>query len=227
MNTDPSFPDSRPGVFQATRPIVLASASPRRRDLLASLGLDFAIDPARGEEPLPEPGEAPEAYAMRMARAKAGEVALRHPGTVVLGADTIVVLDGEGTEGREGNPAAPAILGKPADREDGLRMLRCLSGRVHRVVTGCCLILPDRPDSAILFRAVTKVAMPRLRDPAIQAYLATGEPDDKAGAYAIQGLGGFLVERIEGSYSNVVGLPLWEVLERLLALDIVRPVAPR
>jgi septum formation protein len=222
MHTDLPSPASPSGAFRATRPIVLASASPRRRDLLASLGLDFAVDPADGEEPRPEPGEAPEAYAVRMAEAKAGEVAGRHSGAAVLGADTIVVLDGNGPAA----PVGPVILGKPADRADGLRMLRSLSGRVHRVVTGCCLVLPKSPGRSpqeVRFSVSTRVAMPRLDEAALRAYLATGEPDDKAGAYAIQGLGGFLVERIEGSYTNVVGLPLWEVLERLLALDLVRP----
>ena len=192
-----------PGAFRALLPLVLASGSPRRRELLASLGLTFRIDPGNGEEPRPEPGEAPADYALRAAKAKALPVAKAHPEAVILAADTIVVLDGD-------------ILGKPQDTADAEDMLARLSGRIHQVVTGCCLRTPEGVTE--LFAVSSDVTMRRSSRAELAAYAATGEPLDKAGAYAIQGLGGFLVRRVEGSYTNVVGLPLSRVLGRLLEL---------
>lgn len=197
-----------PGAFRTLAPLVLASASPRRQELLASLGLAFVIDSGNGEEPRPEPGETPEDYALRAAQAKARQVAKNHAGAVVLAADTIVVLDQD-------------ILGKPRDVADACAMLARLSGRIHQVVTGCCLIRPQ--DGERCFAVSSDVTMRRSTRAELAAYAATGEPLDKAGAYAIQGLGGFLVRRVEGSYTNVVGLPLSRVLEALLEWGVIVP----
>lgn len=196
------------GAFRAALPLVLASASPRRLELLGSLGLAFLVDAAQDAEPLPQGGEDPAAFVRRAAQAKARETATRHPGSVVLGADTIVVLDA-------------TIMGKPGDAEEAVCMLTRLAGRTHRVLTGCCLVAPDGSEQ--IFDVDTEVTMRRSSLEELQAYAATGEPLDKAGAYAIQGLGGFLVRRVEGSYTNVVGLPLSRVLQRLIGLGAVVP----
>ena len=171
--------------------IVLASASPRRRELLGTLIPDFTIEPAVGEEHTPEHGDAAETVTA-LARAKAAEVAARHPQDIVIGADTVVVADGR-------------ILGKPKDTADAAAMLRLLSGRSHTVCTGLCLIqngtiLTHAESTAVHFRTLT--------DAEIAAYVETGEPMDKAGAYAIQGLASLFITGIEGDYFNVVGLPL-------------------
>lgn len=196
------------GTFTETTDIVLASGSPRRRDMLESLGIRFRIEPSRAEEPAPEPGEEPEDYAIRMADMKAAEVAARFPGSVVLGADTVVAIDHH-------------VLGKPLDHADALRMLSLLAGRTHLVVTGCALYAPGREPHR--FAAHTDVTMLDPGPEALAAYAATGEPDDKAGAYAIQGQGAFLVRHVEGSYTNVVGLPLAKTLEVLLSWGVVVP----
>jgi septum formation protein len=185
-----------------TQKIVLASESPRRRELLAELGIPFDVVPS-GIEERPWPGEAPASYALRNASDKA-RVVFARTGGIVLSADTIVVCDGH-------------ILEKPADANDARRMLRMLSGRAHEVITGLCVLTRDRETG----RAVaTRVVFKELPDKQIDAYVATGEPMDKAGAYAIQGGAVEFVERIEGSYSNVVGLPL-EVLRSLLGVTRV------
>lgn len=175
--------------------LILASASPRRRALLAELGIAFDVIPGDVPEE-PAPGEAPGAFAARLARAKAEAVARAHPDAYVLGADTVVALDG-------------APLGKPADRADARRMLAALSGRTHTVRTAVALVGPDgRVDEA---QACTTVEFRALGMAEIEAYLDSGEPFDKAGAYAVQGGAGAFVRRLEGSYSNVVGLPVVEV----------------
>lgn len=181
--------------------LVLASASPRRQELLAQLGVQFERDPADIDE-TPVSGEAPDAYVERMAREKAAAVLARHDasGTVVLAADTTVAID-------------DIVLGKPADRFDGLAILARLSGRAHTVYTGVCVATAS--DSACDVVA-TEVEFASLNREACEAYLATDEPWDKAGAYAIQGLGGAFVRAIRGSYSNVVGLPLYETWQLLL-----------
>jgi septum formation protein len=211
------------GVFRTLSALVLASNSPRRRDLLGSLGLELEICPSNAPEPPPQPGEEPEAYARRMALLKTLDVAVLYPDCAVLGADTIVVLPAD-----RGTPAQ--ILGKPADEADALRMLTLLSGRAHQVITGCCLALPEKtlPGQALhatqgplCFAEVTEVAMRQSSPEELLAYIATGEPADKAGAYAIQGLGAFLVERITGSYTNVVGLPVAECVRRLLDKGLI------
>ncbi len=207
------IPDtSATGAYRSLAPIVLASGSPRRRELLTALGLEFEVCPSNAPEPPPAPGERPEDYARRMARVKTMEVAVLYPESVVLGADTIVVrADVSGPE---------AVLGKPADDADALAMLASLSGKEHMVVTGCCLALPGK--SIPVVQAVsTRVRMRQSGEGELSAYIATGEPHDKAGAYAIQGLGAFLVESVQGSYTNVVGLPVAEVVELLLAAGVI------
>ncbi len=171
-------------------PLVLASASPRRRELLASLDLDFTVRPAAVDE-TPNPGERPRDLVRRLAREKA-ETGARD-GEWVLAADTIVVSEGQ-------------VLGKPADREEARSMLRRLQGRWHLVLTGVAL----RPPDADVLHAVesTRVLFAKLTPEQIDWYAATGEPDDKAGAYAVQGLGALFVSEVDGNYSNVVGLPL-------------------
>ncbi len=174
--------------------VVLASASPRRRQLLEMLSIPHLVAPAHVQE-IPLPRETPAAYSRRLARDKARAV----PGELVLGADTIVVLDG-------------VILEKPADDADALRMLTALQGRTHQVITAVCLIARGVEHHAIdetlvTFRACDEVM---LRD-----YIATGEPRDKAGSYGIQGWGAALVERIEGDFFSVMGLPVRLVLQLL------------
>jgi len=180
--------------------LVLASASPRRQELLRSAGISFVVQPADIDE-TPRAGEAPRDYAERLAREKALAVWRLRPQDVVLGADTIVVVD-------------EMILGKPADAVDAARMLRLLSGRAHRVITGVCIIGPvascQLPVASKEHTAseATLVTLNELSDQEIRDYIATGEPMDKAGAYAIQGIASRWIPRIEGDYSNVVGLPV-------------------
>jgi septum formation protein len=179
--------------------LVLASASPRRRALLEESGLAFEIAAVDVDE-TPQPGERPEAYVQRLARAKAHAAFAQCSDAAVLGADTAVVLDGE-------------IFGKPLHAADAIRMLTRLSGRSHDVLTGVALKWPGGERVAI---DRTEVWFKPLSASDIQQYAASAEPRDKAGAYAIQGIGGRFVERIDGSHSNVVGLPIGVVL-RLLA----------
>lgn len=172
-------------------PLLLASASPRRLELLRALGLEPLVRPADVDETL-RPDEDPHDAAERLARAKAAAVAEgAPPGAVVLAADTIVVLDGE-------------ALGKPRDDADARRMLHALRGRAHDVVTGVALAHDGRLVSG---RETTEVLFAPMTDEEVDAYVASGEPADKAGAYALQGLGGLFVERITGTPSNVIGLP--------------------
>jgi septum formation protein len=189
--------------------LVLASASPRRQELLRNAGVRFVVQPTNIPE-VPQPGEAPRAFAERMAREKALTVFRRRPNDFVLGADTIVIVDGE-------------ILGKPRDSADAVRMLRVLSGRIHQVLTGVCLVSPrlrteDRRQEAgfeDIRSETTLVTMDPLGDDDIHSYVSTGEPTDKAGAYAIQGRASRWVSRIEGDYFNVVGLPVSLVYKML------------
>ncbi|SNS21295.1 septum formation protein [Humidesulfovibrio mexicanus] len=211
--TNACTPPAGPGAYRSLSTLVLGSSSPRRRELLGSLGLEFEVCPSNAPEPPPAPGEAPEAYARRMARAKTMDVAALYPQSAVLGADTIVVLPG--APGRDAT-----VLGKPLDEAHALDMLTRLSGRGHLVVTGCCLALPGRPEP-LCFAVTTEVFMRASTRQELAAYVATGEPADKAGAYAIQGLGGFLVERVCGSYTNVVGLPVTECVAALVSLGVI------
>lgn len=180
--------------------IVLASASPRRSELLESAGIQFRVVPADiNEEPLP--GEKPVDHVRRLAEGKARAAADLAEGRFFLGADTIVLCDGE-------------IMGKPKDAADAKRMLKKLSGVPHEVVTGFAIY--DRERKGAVVEAIrTKVFFKQLRDEEILDYIATGCPFDKAGAYAIQGGAAHMVRKIEGSYTNVVGLPLCEVVDAL------------
>jgi septum formation protein len=182
--------------------LVLASASPRRQELLRNGGIEFVVHPANVAE-IPRNGEAPRAFAERMAREKALAVFAQRPNELVLGADTVVVTDGE-------------ILGKPRDAADAARMLRLLSGRKHEVITGVCLAGPTlRTENTR--SETTLVVMSTLSDDDIRSYVESGEPMDKAGAYAIQGMASRWISRIEGDYFNVVGLPValvWRMLKQ-------------
>ena len=171
--------------------IILASRSPRRAELLSAAGFAFEVLAADVDE-TPLPGEAPDAYVERLAIAKAGAVLALRPASRVLGADTTVTIDGE-------------ILGKPADDADAVRMLRLLSGRAHLVHTGVALVSATGIQSAV---DTTRVWFDAMTDEDISWYVSTREPVDRAGAYAIQGFASRFIPRIEGSYSNVVGLPV-------------------
>lgn len=172
--------------------LILASASPRRKELLSRLGIAFTVVPSGISEQVP-PGP-PRDGITALALAKARAVSARIPSGVVLGVDTDVVLDG-------------AVLGKPSGREDARRMLRALRGRAHEVITGLALV--EAPTGRTTREAVvTEVWMKEYDEAAIDAYLGTAEPFDKAGAYGVQGLGGTLVAKVDGCYTNVVGLPL-------------------
>jgi MAF protein len=206
------------------RPIILASSSPRRRELLALSGLDFEVRPAAADE-TPWPNESPEAYAQRMSRTKAGLIAAADnaPGTVVIGADTIVVLDAAAHAG-----GAASILGKPRDAAEAASMLRRLRGRRHRVITAISVTGGD--STAERHDAVTaSVPMRAYRDEEIQAYVATGNPLDKAGAYAIQFAGFQPVDREQFTdcFATVMGLPVCTLLRQLAQTGIEAPLAQR
>ena len=182
--------------------LILASASPRRSELLRNANIAFTVEPAHVlEEPLS--GETPLNYAQRLACDKARAVFARHPDDAVLGADTVVVVDEH-------------LLEKPADERDAARMLRLLSGRRHEVITGVCLIVACFEQASA---EVTQVRFSPLSEVEIAEYTRTGEPMDKAGAYAIQGVASRWVDRIEGCYFNVVGLPVPRVYGMLRAAE--------
>ena len=187
--------------------LVLASASPRRQELLRNAGIDFEVQPAHiPEDPLPD--EDAKACAERLAREKALAVARLRPNDMILGADTVVVVDHQ-------------ILGKPIDATDAARMLRLLSGRTHQVITGVCVVNGGSSAAGGARNSVasetTSVVMSEISEQEIADYIATGEPMDKAGAYAIQGIASRWIPRIGGDYSNVVGLPIalvWRMISR-------------
>jgi septum formation protein len=190
--------------------LILASASPRRRDLLAACSIPFEIIPSRiDEHPLPD--EPPAAYVQRLALEKAESVAQHHPDAVVLGADTTVTIDG-------------LILAKPESLDEARQMLHRLCGREHEILTGVAVVEGKRTacvgDGSAQTMVASRVLMRHFTVATIEWYIATGEPMDKAGAYAVQGLGGALVEWIEGSYTNAVGLPLEETLTLLRCFGI-------
>lgn len=183
--------------------IVLASESPRRKELLKELSIRFETFHSQIDESV-LPNEAPMGYAMRLARTKAHTAAQELGDGLYIGADTVVALDG-------------AIFGKPKDIEDAKDILSCLSGKTHTVITAYCVF--DNPSGKEELKAVeTLVTIKELTETEIEEYVATLEPMDKAGAYAIQGKGNFMVEKIVGSYSNVVGLPTTELRETLKAM---------
>lgn len=187
--------------------LVLASASPRRSELLKQIGVRFEVCVSNVAEEADEASLEPHEVAAEHARDKALKVAARMPGRLVLGADTVVVLDGR-------------PLGKPADRDEARRMLRSLSGCEHEVITAVALAADDGEGAAVVAEdhVVTQVCFRKLSEAEIEAYVASGEPMDKAGGYGIQGLGAILVHEIRGCYFNVVGLPLsrtWEMLREV------------
>lgn len=182
------------------RRLILASASPRRRELLTLMGLELLLCPVDADEQL---SGAPDRVVTELARRKAHAAAALHPGEAVLGADTLVACEGE-------------TLGKPRDEGDALRMLRLLSGRCNTVYTGVCVIAPDGSEDV---RCQTSlVHFSRIDDASALRYIRSGEPMDKAGAYAVQGMGGMFVRRVEGSPSNVIGLPMHLVREMLMQI---------
>jgi len=186
--------------------IVLASASPRRAELLKAAAIDFEVMPAHLDETA-NPGELPEAYVRRIAEAKARAIGARVKDRVVLAADTTVVVGGE-------------MLGKPASDEDAKRMLRLLSGRAHDVITGVTVRCGSSGSTRV---EATEVEFASLSEEDINWYVGTGEPHDKAGAYAIQGQASRFITRIAGSYSNVVGLPIALVYDMLKASGLRTP----
>jgi septum formation protein len=190
--------------------LVLASGSPRRRELLASAGFTFDVEAVDVDERR-ETGEAPAAYVDRLARSKAHAAAMRKSGDAVIGADTVVVVDAE-------------VLGKPRDAADAVRMLRLLSGRAHDVLTGVAVTWRGRTTSHV---ERTSVWFASLSERDIAWYVATGEPMDKAGAYAIQALASRFIPKIEGSYSNVVGLPVAAVVQLLAEAGFPGPSGGR
>jgi septum formation protein len=186
--------------------LVLASASPRRKEMLGRIGLGFKIIPADVDEGL-LPGESAEQAARRLSELKARTVAGQQPGSLVLAADTLVVL-GE------------RIMGKPESPSQARDMLRALSGREHQVVSGFCLRSPRWQESGV---AMSRIKFRELSAAEVAAYVNSGEPLDKAGAYAVQGQGAALVERVEGSYTNVVGMPLGAIVSLLLNRGVIEP----
>lgn len=198
-----------PGPFCAAIPLILASSSPRRQEMLRALGLEFQIITNNSPEPLPLVGEDPATYAVRVANKKAMDVVEKTPPeAAILAADTIVVLQEE-------------IFGKPDSPEHALFMLSRLIDNTHKVITGCCIVQPSLGRTEEFF-VVSEVRMGRFSSDILEKYIATGEPMDKAGAYAVQGAGMFLVQEIYGSVSNVIGLPVTETVQKLLELGVIR-----
>lgn len=184
--------------------IVLASASPRRQELLRNAGIEFGVQPSDIPE-VPHPGEVPRQFAERMAREKAQAVRSEQSQGLILAADTVVAVDSE-------------ILGKPIDSNDAVRMLRLLSGRTHEVITAVCLASNGVED---VRSELTRVHFESMTETEIADYVASGEPMDKAGAYAIQGQASRWISKIEGDYYNVVGLPVdlvWRMLRECHAI---------
>ena len=186
--------------------LILASASPRRRELLQQIPLQFRVIPSHTEEARRRE-ETPETYVARIAAEKAHTVAERHPGFWVLAADTIVVLEGQ-------------VFGKPANPDNARQMLAALSGHPHQVMTAFVLLDPAGKTTAAE-TVTSQVTFKELSESEVTAYLATGEPFDKAGAYAIQGKGRDLITQVSGSHTNVIGLPMDEVTTALRAVGLL------
>lgn len=193
-------------MFQTIKPLILASGSPRRKALLSNLGIEFSIIVSEVDE-APVPGEKEELYALRMAALKGQAVSRLHPAAWVVSADTVVIFEDR-------------LLTKPATTNQAVEMLMLLSGREHQVRTAFCLCCHDR-QVKVVRSALTRVCFKPFDLEWARAYVRTGEPMDKAGGYGIQGRGGVLVESISGSYSNVVGLPLAEVIDLLAEHRVV------
>lgn len=187
---------------------ILASASPRRKELLTGMGIDFDIIVSEADESSVKKTLDPGLYVQELALLKASAAVKKAPkNSVIIGADTVVAIDGE-------------ILGKPANEEDAFKMLKRLSGRAHDVYTGYCVMTAK--DANALCRSVrTSVVFYPLTDKEINDYILTGEPMDKAGAYGIQGLGKKLIERFDGSFNNVVGLPTDELMKTLKEMELI------
>ncbi|MCX8022956.1 MAG: Maf family protein [Syntrophorhabdaceae bacterium] len=186
--------------------IILASQSPRRIDILRTLGIPFAIIPPNIDESRKKE-ETPREYVLRIASEKAAKVGNLFPENWIIGADTVVVLKGK-------------ILGKPESEREAFSMLKALKGKWHKVITGYCVLNITKN---VLFRDAveTKVFMRALSDREIIRYIKTSEPLDKAGSYAVQGKGGYMIKEIKGSYQNVIGLPICEVAEALISLGVL------
>ena len=197
-----------PGMFTACCPIILASSSPRRQEFLSLLGLEHRVVPAIVDE-IPATGESPRGFARRMAVAKAEQLATAFPESCVIGADTVVTLD-------------QTLFGKPSNRHEALNTLKRLQGQTHQVITGFAVLMKQRA-IAELGTTTTLVTFDTFADEILQAYVDSGEPMDKAGAYGIQGKGTFLIRSITGSYSNVVGLPVNDVVQTLLRYRLIPP----
>ena len=186
--------------------LILASKSPRRKYLLEQAGLTFSIIPSDFDERTVTISE-PDAYVKKLAEAKASDISEQHPASWIIGADTIVLIDNK-------------ILGKPGSNAEARSMLKQLSGKTHQVLTGYCICCKNK-NTVYSETAKTDVHFKSLSNAEIDWYIQSGEPFDKAGAYAIQGIGTFLVKRINGSYTNVVGLPVCEVIEYLMAQGVL------
>lgn len=186
----------------------MASESPRRRRLLRQVGIEIEVLPAEVDE-VPVKGRNPEEETVRLAVGKAVFTGSKLPvGRWVLAADTLVVV-------------GDTILGKPVDEQDAVRMIKMIAGKTHRVITGWCIL--KSPDEIVKKSFVeSKVRIKNMDEDTVKAYVKTGEPMDKAGSYAVQGVGAFMVKSIEGSYTNVVGLPLCEVVEALEEVGAAR-----
>ena len=184
--------------------LILASASPRRRELLSQIGVAYMVNPSTYEEDVPKKKD-PAKFVLAQALGKANDVSAKYPGQWVLGADTVVALDGE-------------ILGKPKHEKDAIRMLQELSDRKHSVFTGMALVRGKKAYTKVV---ETKVWFRKLKDSEIKRYVSSGEPLDKAGAYGIQGKAAVFVEKINGSYTNVVGLPQSQVYTMLQKAKII------
>ena len=195
-------------MFIASRPLILASSSPRRQEFLTQLGLPFTVQPADIDE-TPRVDEQPEGFALRMARTKAEHIAGNQPQACVIAADTVVAL-------------GQTIFGKPRDREEALAILTALQGRTHEVITGFAVLCAESAIAAVA-AVSSQVTFASFAGTILQAYVDTGEPMDKAGAYGIQGRGAFLVQSLHGSYSNVVGLPVTELVAVLLQHRLIEP----
>ncbi|MBZ5201218.1 septum formation protein Maf [Planomicrobium chinense] len=186
--------------FKANAPVILASASPRRKELLESLGIEFSIVPSSKEEPDPSKFQTAMGYVIECALLKAKDVAKKHPEAVVIGSDTVVVLDGE-------------ILRKPQNKEQAQRYLRQLSGETHDVITAVTIV---KGGSEQTFQEITRVTFYDLPETWIEAYTSTEDPYDKAGAYGIQTMSGLFVRKIDGDYNTVVGFPLASLTQKLM-----------